>query len=317
MPGGGTRVFLDSDLYEAGFRQAQIQFVIACVADFKSRLTWVELHHSQLLQCEEDCGRIGYVSLSPRLATVSFPTHADALPRWRGSELNAGDIFFHSPGEGLHQIMPGASIWSLIMVDPAKLDEYSRAVFRKPLPLPLQGRVLRASHRDAARLRRLHAQACRLAETKPRVLSHPQVARAIEHDLLYALVTCLSAAKTSTQPAANRRRAAIMVRFEEVLAEHIGWPLPMSQLCELVGVKDRTLRSCCAEFIGVSPTRYLLLRRLKEVRRALRNADAHTVDVAGIARRYGFTDRGRFAAAYQATFGEAPSATLSRPKLTS
>ena len=174
MPGGGTRVFLDSDLYEAGFRQAQIQFVIACVADFKSRLTWVELHHSQLLQCEEDCGRIGYVSLSPRLATVSFPTHADALPRWRGSELNAGDIFFHSPGEGLHQIMPGASIWSLIMVDPAKLDEYSRAVFRKPLPLPLQGRVLRASHRDAARLRRLHAQACRLAETKPRVLCTPR-----------------------------------------------------------------------------------------------------------------------------------------------
>src|SRR5271168_4302416 len=32
----------------------------------------------------------------------------------------------------------------------------------------------------AARLRRLHAQACRLAETKPRILAHPEVARAVE-----------------------------------------------------------------------------------------------------------------------------------------
>ena len=103
-----------------------------------------------------------------------------------------------------------------------------------------------------------------------------------------------------------------MVRFEEVLAEHLSRPLRMPELCALVAVSDRTLRSCCAEFLGMSPTQYALLRRLKEVRRALRDANFNTVSVAEVAHRFGFAELGRFAETYRATFGEAPSATLQR-----
>ena len=77
-------------------------------------------------------------------------------------------------------------------------------------------------------------------------------------------------------------------------------------------VSDRTLRSCCAEFLGMSPTQYVLLRRLKEVRRALREADPDMVNVADVAHRFGFAQLGRFAGRYRATFGETPSATLRR-----
>jgi len=70
-------------------------------------------------------------------------------------------------------------------------------------------------------------------------------------------------------------------------------------------VSDRTLRSCCAEFLG-------MLRRLKEVRWALREADPDMVNVADVAHRFGFAQLGRFAGRYRATFGETPSATLRR-----
>jgi len=103
-----------------------------------------------------------------------------------------------------------------------------------------------------------------------------------------------------------------MVRFEEVLAEHLSRPLRMPELCALVAGSNQTLRLCCAEFLGMSPTQYLLLRRLKEVRRELRNADPNMVTVAEVARRFGFAEGGRFAETYRATFGEAPSATLQR-----
>ena len=86
----------------------------------------------------------------------------------------------------------------------------------------------------------------------------------------------------------------------------------MPELCALVAVSDRTLRLCCAEFLDMSPTQYLLLRRLKEVRRELRDANPKRVSVAEVARRFGFAEPGRFAASYRATFGEAPSATLQR-----
>ena len=103
-----------------------------------------------------------------------------------------------------------------------------------------------------------------------------------------------------------------MVRLEEVLAEHLSRPLRMPELCALVAVSDRTLRSCCTEFLGMSPTQYVLLRRLKQVRRELRNANLNMVNVAEVARRFGFAELGRFAETYRAAYGEAPSATLQR-----
>jgi transcriptional regulator GlxA family with amidase domain len=101
-----------------------------------------------------------------------------------------------------------------------------------------------------------------------------------------------------------------MARFEEAVTENINRPRRVPEICELIGVTDRTLRSCCAEFIGISPGRYLLLRRLKQVRTALRNTDPTDASVAALARQYGFTELGRFAQAYRRAFGETPFDTL-------
>ena len=95
-----------------------------------------------------------------------------------------------------------------------------------------------------------------------------------------------------------------MIRFEEVLAEQLSQPLRMQQLCEQIGVGERTLRSCCAAFLGVSPTRYVLLRRLKQARIALREADPAAASVAEIACACGFTELGRFAGVYIALSGK-------------
>lgn len=311
MPGSGIRTFLDPDLYETSLRRAQIGLIVVPRNEFKARLTWAELHHLQLLRCEEDFPRIGYLSFPPRLVFIGFPVNS--LPRWRGVELQSGDVMLHSLGERFHQTTPGSSIWNMIALNPAQLEEYSRVLFGKSLIPPPEGRVLRPSRRDAARLRRLHAQACRLAETKPKILAHPEVARAIEQDLIHALVTCLIAARVQEDGAVKRRHASIMIRFEEVLAKPLDRLLHISELCQRIGVNDQTLRSCCAEFLGTSPTQYVTLRRLKEVRRELCEAEPNVLNVAELARRHGFTKLGRFAAVYQATFGETPTTTLRRP----
>ena len=312
MPGSGIRTFLEPNDYEAGLRAAQIEFVITCGAGFKARQIWAELHQLQLLRCEEDLPRIGFASLPRQLACISFPGNSGPLPRWRGTELQPGDIMFHSLGERLHQTTAGGSVWSLIILDPVLLNDYSRVLFERPLSPPGEGRVLRPAKRDMARLRRLHAQACRLAETKPKILAHPEVARAIEKDLIHALVSCLIGAKINEESAAKRHQALVMIRFEEVLAEHLGRMPRMPELCERVGVSDRTLRSSCAEFLGISPARYVLLRRLKAVRKALLDADPDLANVAELARLQGFTQPGRFAGIYRAAFGESPSSTLRR-----
>jgi transcriptional regulator GlxA family with amidase domain len=153
---------------------------------------------------------------------------------------------------------------------------------------------------------------CRLAETKPRILAHTEVARAIEQDLIQTLVACLTGASVRADRPTKRRHARIMNRFEEVLAEHLSKPLRTTELCELIGVTERTLRSCCAEFLGMSPVRYMLLRRLSRARVALRDAAPDGANLSELVRGLGFAELERFEAAYGAAFGETPLTTLQR-----
>jgi transcriptional regulator GlxA family with amidase domain len=83
-------------------------------------------------------------------------------------------------------------------------------------------------------------------------------------------------------------------------------------LCELIGVTERTLRSCCAEFLSMSPVRYVLLRRLARARVVLRDAASDGANLLELVRGLGFAELGLFEAAYGATFGETPLTTLQR-----
>lgn len=312
MPGSGTRTFLEPDHYEASLRQAKIEILVTLNPQFKARLTWAELHDLEVLRCEEDFPRVAYVCLGPQLSFVTFPAHSGPVPVWSGTELRAGEIVFHGRGERLHQSTPGSFAWNVIALDPLQLERYGRALSGKPFSLPSEGKILRPSPRNVARLRRLHAQVCRLAETKPKLLAHTEVARAIEQGLIQTLVACLTAPNIRADGPIKRRHARIMIRFEEVLAKHLSKPLHTTELCELIGVTERTLRSCCAEFLGMSPVRYVLLRRLSRARVALRDADPDEANLSELVRGFGFAELGRFEVAYRAAFRETPLTTLQR-----
>jgi AraC-like DNA-binding protein len=63
----------------------------------------------------------------------------------------------------------------------------------------------------------------------------------------------------------------------------------------------------------MGPIRYLTLRRMHLVRRALLGADPSKANVTRIVTDHGFWELGRFSVAYRALFGESPSETLRRP----
>ena len=89
-------------------------------------------------------------------------------------------------------------------------------------------------------------------------------------------------------------------------------PLHMAELSAQVGASYWILRDCCLEYLGMSPKRYLWLRRMHLARWALRSADGERTTVTEIPSDYGFWEFGRFSVAYRSLFGELPSATLRR-----
>jgi transcriptional regulator GlxA family with amidase domain len=63
----------------------------------------------------------------------------------------------------------------------------------------------------------------------------------------------------------------------------------------------------------MGPIRYLSLRRMYLVRRALLRADPSTATVTRIVTDHGFWELGRFSVSYRTLFGESPSESLRRP----
>jgi AraC-like DNA-binding protein len=244
------------------------------------------------------------------MVVVAFPMNFKSPQIWSGVPLGPRDFVVLGGGEGVHQRTSGASDWGLIILVAKNFAAFSRALTGKNVLPATTKAVVRTSAAAAASLLRLHAKACRLAETRPEIIVHPEVVRALEHELLHAVVDCLIGGEACPPTAARRRRTAIMDRFEAVLAAHGDRQIGTRELCATTGVSERTLRACCAAFLGMSPGSYIRLRRLNHVRAALTRADPATASVAEIAGRYGFSELGRFAAAYRVAFGETPSITL-------
>ena len=86
----------------------------------------------------------------------------------------------------------------------------------------------------------------------------------------------------------------------------------IDRLISAANVSERTLRNVFYEYFGVGPIRYLQLRRLHEVRKALKAADVETKTVASILAQHGEWAFSRFADRYRKHFGESPSDTLRR-----
>ena len=312
MAENGTATFANPDAYQAGIGDASVNFIVTGGGDFNARLTWLHLRRFHVLRACENLSRIAFVSLSPAQVFVSFPTSQGPPLTYSGLRLQFGDVVFHCRGERTHQRTSGESQWGLISLPPEQLAACGKALTGSKITAPPIGRVLRPSRSAAARLLRLHSRACRLAETRHKLIANPEVARALEQELLHALVNCLTADDATGNLKTRRHHADIMVRFEDALTAHSGSQLNMPALCSAIGVPERTLRVCCAEFLGMSPTRYLLLRRLNMARSALRRANPSTASVAEIARTYQFQEPGRFAVTYRTIFGEMPSSTLRR-----
>lgn len=86
--------------------------------------------------------------------------------------------------------------------------------------------------------------------------------------------------------------------------------ITIGDVADAVYVSVRTLNRAFHRHLGVTPIAYLRSARLAGARHELETARPVTTTVTAVATRWGFTDLGRFAAAYRNEYGETPRATL-------
>jgi AraC-like DNA-binding protein len=188
----------------------------------------------------------------------------------------------------------------------------AEAIVGRSLPETPHKSIVRPPFALMRRLLDLHKLVGQLAHQTPDILELPEVTRALENELTHILVRCLAEGHSLEQTNGDRRRDTL-ARFVEFLKAHPHRPLYLAEICAAIGVGERTLRVSCERHLGMGPIRYLTLRRMHLVRRALRHSDPSTATVTQIVTNHGFWELGRFSVAYRTLFGEPPSKTLRHP----
>jgi AraC-like DNA-binding protein len=107
-------------------------------------------------------------------------------------------------------------------------------------------------------------------------------------------------------------RQRIVHGAEEYLCANPVRPVYSDELCTALGVSHTLLHQAFVLTFGISPHRYLKMRRLSMVRAALLSCSGPWHSVKAAALSHGFWHLGQFARDYRAMYGELPSETLAR-----
>jgi AraC-like DNA-binding protein len=310
--GSTVREFTDPYEYQSSIRATDVRFTITAAGKYRAKLTKVDLHRLWMQRGETSLPYIAHSAPRRDRSIISFLADTQQAPsRQNGLELLPGTILAGAPGSEFHRRAQGGR-WGAMSLTLEDFAAAGQALVGRELTPPQATRIVRPPSHLMSRLLQLHEAAGKLAETVPDILAHPEVARAMEQALVQVMVECLTAMPVGDIQVHRHTRIPVMRRFEQVLEEHQERTLYVAEVCAKLGVSERTLRLHCQEHLEMSPHKYLWLRRMNLVRRALMLADHQVNTVTQVATDYGFYELGRFAVDYRKLFGEPPSVTLRR-----
>ncbi|TSJ60967.1 helix-turn-helix domain-containing protein [Starkeya sp. 3C] len=313
MQGSAYRVFDTAEEYLHTVRAAQVQAAVHERGTFRGELARIDFSRLWLQRGSENLARSLHISIPKARAPIFFLTDA-AQPSTRlsGIEVQPGELVFWGRESEQYQRTDAAIRWGAMSLEPDALIRAALAILGHEIFVPAKTLVLRPNEHAMRRLVALHHFAGALAKSAPDVIAHKEVANALEQAMVHAMLAAIDCSEEKAPASGHRYRQHILERLEAFIARNAGRPLYLTELCESLGAPERTLRRVFTEQFGISPTRYLWLRRMHLVNRALQLADPACSSVTAIAMEHGFPELGRFATAYRQLFGEVPSATLRR-----
>ncbi|MBR0964270.1 AraC family transcriptional regulator [Bradyrhizobium diazoefficiens] len=236
---------------------------------------------------------------------VILPMTDDLRATSSGLNLDARFFMALRGNHDCHFVEPQINYHALIIFSPHLRDRgwFDRAD-------KLQARI--ADHAALLHARHLVLDILRTASVEPHMFETTEVAGHLQEGLLLAFddMFRIDPLSGSGAPIAGTRSAKLVQQIDDYVAAYPNAPIYTADLAGAFGVSVRTLGGAVTKVRGMSLHQYIRLKRLWATRaQLLRNSGA---SVATCARAQGFHHLGEFAAAYRATFHEAPSATLAR-----
>ena len=308
------RTFSDPHDYEQTVRGAHASdLTVSERGVFDAQLTIIDLDRVWLQRGRDNLARTLHICVEEARRSVVFLADPQAPPHIQsGKEFGANDVASFGQASNHFQRTFGPIDWAAMSLPAGCLEEAARTIAGRDMPEPSTSLWMKPSAEHLSRLRQLHHAVDRMACFGEKALDHPEVQRALEQALTVAMVVCVTAGTDRARGYGWHRHQQVIRLFKEWLETNLERAVYLPEICAALNVSAPTLRRCCEEHLGMSPMRYLWLRRMNLVRQQLQQRDSPT-SVTAAAMNFGFWHLGRFADQYRSLFGETPRVTLAQP----
>jgi AraC-like DNA-binding protein len=308
MPSRSHFSFSDPLPYQAALRISDVDILPTTKGKFSAELTQLNLDRLWMQRGCENLPHVVTGAVKPIRRAITFLTKEQEMI-YCGQPVSLGSIMVHRSGTQ-HRRNRANRHWGSMSLPHDDFRAACKAIVGCDISDEAFGLVIRPSPDVMWRMLQVHETAGMIAETSPDIFAMPEVGHSLEQQLIHLMTRCLTDCISSTTRLGKQRHDVIVSRFEEFVEANSDQPLYLAEICAAIGVAERTLRAACEEHIGMGPIRYLALRRMHLVRRALLQADSSKATVTRIATDHGFWELGRFSVAYRSLFGESPSESL-------
>ncbi len=297
----------DPDEFISSIRPHGCEILVTERGSFEARGIMIDIDRLYLQRRTERLARLVKVE-TPRSGII-FLTEPGPSMFWNGAEIGAESLALFGPGTSISRLS-GPTSWGSMSLAADDMESILTSYFGA-LPIGAAGcNVITPPPGALMHMRSLHAAASKLAEASPKLSTQSAPTLALEQTLIQAMLDCIDARNLRPDTTALQHHRLIIRRFCEFVALHPLKPLHIPETSHAIGVSGRTLRMACQRHLGVSPTQYLLLRRMHLARRTLRRSHPDVTRVTDVATNLGFWELGRFSVNYRQIFGESPSTTL-------
>ncbi len=263
MPSCAIGRFTNTSDYEGGLRELNATITPTGPRPFTASLVRADLPLIRLMRLQESAPRIGFLSIPECWRYAIFLTQPGLPLIWNGEALSFGQVMLSGDGERLHQRTTEAASIGVVGIPEPTLRHYAIGLIGQPLGRLSEASIVSLQTAQNQRLLRLHARIGRLVETRPNTICHPEASRAIEQELIEALMMGLVNADAQATSPHGRITGLALAGFEDLLAQCRDRHFSTKDACVVLGISESVLQSYCAASLDMNPDQYAGLRRAK------------------------------------------------------
>ena len=305
---------LDFDEFEDAMRGVDGQYIPVGKNTLSWQLSDIALADLEIMRGRNGGGAIyGGACRSENfgLFLPIFDTPAVAV---NGTRMQGAMLAWLAPDRDFHIYNSDAIDWIGVAIGRTAVAHWlglTHEDFRRDMSDHLVGQV------DAASIARIRDLVDRVPGVQTPDARLDEAAIDMLHaQLSWAIYEAVQSMDATTPPAQGRPRLPrreILDRALQVIDAAGNGPVHLSDLGRATRVSARTLHAIFMDQFGLSPYRYLVLRRLRKIHDALKAA-APGETVAGVCSRFGVWDFGRFSGLHRRIYGASPAAVLGKRK---